>query len=221
MMKETDREQQTIRCPEAILEDSEMDEAAAEDLVPVVDLYGRHLSPCSPEKAADNLRSGLAVLRGGILHLNYRPLAYRRIYQRVKERDGLVCAWCNGPGSTLEHVIPICWGGRTALDNCVIACRSCNHSRNNLLPSEFIEWTGFRPTHPVILRVLANESRLIKRSQTALRYRPLSSCVSKEEAQIWLMIHQNPRQALNPDTPERPVSKVRPDAKPFYQVFLP
>ncbi|NMP20976.1 HNH endonuclease [Sulfobacillus harzensis] len=190
--------------------------------VPVVDLGGRPLTPCSPEKAEQNLRDGLATMsEDGVLHLNYRPLAHRRIYRQVQKRDGWVCAWCGGPGSTLEHVIPICWGGQTSLDNCVIACRACNHSRNNALPSTFVRWTGFRPRHPVVRDILAHEEELLAKAQAALLTRPLSSCLSREEAQVWVAYHAPSSDWVRPDPPDEPITRLKPDMKPFGEYFVP
>ena len=192
------------------------------ETVPVVDLDGRPLSPCTLEKAQQNLNDGLAIWHEGVLRLNYRPLAYRRIYHKVRRRDGLACAWCGEPGSTLEHVLPICWGGRTSLDNCVVACRACNHSRNNALPSAFVAWTGVRPTHPVILGILRHEAKALAAAEASLRSRPLSTCISKEEAQIWVAYHQGDIERIRPSvTPIRPASRYRATSEPFGQVFIP
>lgn len=198
-----------------------MTETSIVELVPVVDLGGRPLSPCSPEKAQQNLEDGLATMESGILRLNYRPLGYRHVYRLVRRRDGLICAWCHQPGSTLEHVLPICWGGRTSLDNCVIACRSCNHSRNNALPSLFVSWTGMRPTHPVVLKILKHEAHALQTAEQSLKSRPLSSCISKEEAQIWVAYHQGDIERIRPNAPDPPFSRYRPQADPFMQVFVP
>ncbi|MCL5117016.1 MAG: HNH endonuclease [Firmicutes bacterium] len=187
-----------------------------------MDLNGRPLTPCSLEKAEQNLRDGLATMtEDGVLHLNYRPLAHRRIYRQVQRRDGWMCAWCGGPGSTLDHVIPVCWGGQTALDNCVIACRSCNHSRNNALPTTFIRWTGFRPTHPVIQRILQNEASALNAAEHGLQTRPLSSCLSREEAQVWVAYHANQIERVRPTPPEEPSTRLKGDTKPFGEYFVP
>lgn len=196
-----------------------LDNLADDDTVPVVDLAGLPLTPCSPQKARQNLLDGLAVYDNGILRLNYRPLAYRRIYRTVRLRDGLICAWCQDPGSTLEHVLPICWGGRTALDNCVIACRACNHSRDHSLPSEFLSRTALRPTHPVILKILKNEAAALAAAEASLKRRPIQSCVSKEEAQVWVSYRQNGR--LNPPPPKPTMTKIRVEDKPFLDCYLP
>jgi hypothetical protein len=179
------------------------------DPVPVVDLDGRVFTPCTPEKARQNVEQGLAVLEGGVLRLRYRPLAYRRAVRRVLRRDGYRCAWCGGFGSTVDHVIPVCWGGRTVPDNLVVACRACNHSRHNALPSVFLGWTGMRPTHPVILRVLRDEARLVQEALAALDRRPVESCLSKEEAQVWAARHSGTDAALRLEPPGTSATKVR------------
>lgn len=189
------------------------------DQVPVVDLNGIPLSPCRPEKAEQNLRDGLARMENGTLRLNYRPLAYRKIYSAVRHRDGLICGWCGNAGSTLDHVIPVCWGGQTELKNCVMCCRACNHSRNNALPSTFIQWTGFRPKHPVITFILQNEGPLIGQAWALLHKKPIYACISKEEAQIWVAL-QN-KTLAQPEPPESPWSRLRTDSKDFFEIFVP
>lgn len=192
------------------------------DKIPVVDLAGKPLTPCSLEKAEQNIRDGLATMDdNGVLHLNYRPLAHRRIYRRVQHRDGWLCAWCGGPGSTLDHVIPICWGGQTKLDNCVIACRACNHSRNNALPSTFLQWTGYRPTHPVIRSIVTHEAARLEEAETALAERPLSSCVTREEAQIWVAYRAEGLERARPTPAQSALTRIKPDLRPFAEYFVP
>lgn len=189
--------------------------------VPVIDLDGRPLSPCSVGRAQENIDEGLARWDAdGVLHLNYRPLAYRRIYRQVYRRDGYSCAWCGGPGSTLDHVIPVSWGGQTSMDNCVVACRACNHSRNNLLPSEFLTWTGLTPRHPVVQAVLAHEKRLLRAADRALRHRPIQSCRSKEEAAAWAAYRSGHPELLNRNAPREYWTRIR--AVPILQdLYIP
>jgi hypothetical protein len=178
--------------------------------VPVVDLDGRPLSPCSPERARQNLEDGLARWReDGTLWLNYRPLAYRRVFRRVLERDGYRCAWCGGLGSTLDHLIPVCWGGQAQMDNCVVACRACNHARNNLRPGQFAERLGVHPTHPAIRAVLADEERRFEAADRSLRRRPVQSCRSKEEAQVWAAFHNGAPERVNRKPPAEWATRIR------------
>lgn len=41
------------------------------------------------------------------------------------------CHYCDGPGGTIDHVVPKSRGGQTSPENCVPACRECNHARGN------------------------------------------------------------------------------------------
>jgi len=46
------------------------------------------------------------------------------------KRDGEECRYCEATENlTIEHVKPISEGGPNTLDNCVVACRSCNSSK--------------------------------------------------------------------------------------------
>jgi len=61
------------------------------------------------------------------------------IRQKVFERDGHKCVWCN----TKEHLglgslMPLSRGGRLEFDNYVTCCQKCRPSKGNKLPLEFI-----------------------------------------------------------------------------------
>lgn len=73
----------------------------------------------------------------------------------LRKRDGDKCYYCSramdferaigrkfhGRHASLEHLIPLCSGGSHTFDNCVLACRDCNLSKN----AKSIEmFTGFR-----------------------------------------------------------------------------
>jgi hypothetical protein len=52
----------------------------------------------------------------------------------VAKRDGDRCVWCgcsfsDENPSTLDHLIPVGWGGRNYFENTVLACEPCNHRR--------------------------------------------------------------------------------------------
>ncbi len=190
--------------------------------VPVVDPGGRVLTPCTQAKADENLALGLADLVDGVLHLRYRPLAYRRIFRDVLRRDGLVCAWCGQPGSTIDHLVPVSLGGETRWDNCVVSCRPCNHSRNNRLPSTFLAATGAPVIHPLIEAVLAHEAERLARAAQSLIDRPVSRCKSREEAQVWAQAHAGQRAGpALPDASARLASRVRPERRPVEGFYLP
>ncbi|WP_203620386.1 HNH endonuclease [Streptomyces sp. SID8499] len=45
--------------------------------------------------------------------------------------------YCDAPGGTVDHVIPLSRGGQHAEGNLVPACKSCNSSKGDKL---LIEW---------------------------------------------------------------------------------
>ncbi len=48
----------------------------------------------------------------------------------VKQRDDELCVYCGSYGDTIDHVIPVSWGGPHGLGNAVLACRSCNTKKS-------------------------------------------------------------------------------------------
>lgn len=189
--------------------------------VPVVDRHGRALTPCSPEKAEENLLLGLADMVDGTLKLRYAPMAYRSVFRAVLKRDRFRCAWCGTPGSTIDHLVPVSRGGQSRMDNCVAACRSCNHSRNNRLPSAFARATGMVPTHELLRWFLQHEARLVRESEETLMRRPVSHCRSKEEAAVWAQAHQGQPLAAPPAAEERLLTRVRNDGRVSHELYLP
>ncbi|BAL86700.1 putative endonuclease [Actinoplanes missouriensis 431] len=54
----------------------------------------------------------------------------------VLARDGRVCAYCAGPASTIDHVLPRSRGGRNSWENTVAACGKCNNRKRDRTPEE-------------------------------------------------------------------------------------
>lgn len=67
----------------------------------------------------------------------------KRLFEGLVKEFGLICHWCSAPlvrsesgtsrqadnTATLDHVVSRIFGGSDKRDNCVIACRKCNHDR--------------------------------------------------------------------------------------------
>lgn len=66
----------------------------------------------------------------------------------VRRRDGFRCAYCLGPGSTVDHILPVSRGGRTTWENCVCSCLDCNHAKDDMTPEEARMPLLFRPYNP-------------------------------------------------------------------------
>ena len=51
-------------------------------------------------------------------------------------RDRWVCAYCDGPAETIDHVLPRSRGGPHVWENVVAACARCNHRKGDRTPAE-------------------------------------------------------------------------------------
>lgn len=68
---------------------------------------------------------------------------------KIREVQANQCLYCGADCSTafhVDHFIPLDKGGSNSADNLVIACESCNCSKNDRLPSE---WEGWNEAYPV------------------------------------------------------------------------
>jgi 5-methylcytosine-specific restriction endonuclease McrA len=53
--------------------------------------------------------------------------------RNVMVRDGFKCVYCGKTGVrfTIDHVVPKAKGGKSTFENCVTACKPCNHSKGH------------------------------------------------------------------------------------------
>ncbi len=54
----------------------------------------------------------------------------------VLARDDRRCAFCDGPASTVDHVLPRSRGGGDTWENTVAACARCNNRKGDRTPAE-------------------------------------------------------------------------------------
>jgi 5-methylcytosine-specific restriction endonuclease McrA len=83
-----------------------------------------------------------------MIYRNKVPYSKRNVFVR----DGFKCAYC-GKSSfklTVDHVLPQSKGGKTTFENCVAACRPCNHKKGNRTPKEANMPLRRRPYTPTI-----------------------------------------------------------------------
>lgn len=113
------------------------------NLVEVVDVRGRTLTPCQRKVAEREVRLQRAKWIGNNrIRLRVDPFAYRYIRLKVLARDQHTCYWCGKPGETIDHIIPWSKGGRTTMTNCVTACQECNGQRGDMPAEEFARLKG-------------------------------------------------------------------------------
>ena len=66
----------------------------------------------------------------------------------VLARDGHRCAYCGGPATTIDHVLPRSRGGRNTWLNTVAACGGCNQRKGDRTPAEARMPLRVTPTVP-------------------------------------------------------------------------
>ncbi|GAB3176738.1 5-methylcytosine-specific restriction endonuclease McrA [Micromonospora palomenae] len=54
----------------------------------------------------------------------------------VLRRDDRCCAYCGGPASTIDHILPRSRGGRNTWKNTTAACYACNQRKGDRTPAE-------------------------------------------------------------------------------------
>lgn len=70
---------------------------------------------------------------------SHAPLSRKGVFAR----DGGRCAYCSGPATSIDHVVPRSRGGAHIWDNVVAACRRCNHIKADRTLAEL----GWRLQH--------------------------------------------------------------------------
>ena len=73
----------------------------------------------------------------------YAPLQWSR--RGVLDRDRRRCAYCGGPGATIDHIQPASRGGESTWLNTITACVACNGAKGGRTPSEAGMPLGFEP----------------------------------------------------------------------------
>lgn len=84
-----------------------------------------------------------------------RHSLYRYSKQGVLARDNYTCAYCEGYGDTIDHVVPRALGGVSSYENCVAACRECNEEKAAKTLEEMGWELSFSPSVPS-LEVIAS-----------------------------------------------------------------
>jgi 5-methylcytosine-specific restriction endonuclease McrA len=72
----------------------------------------------------------------------------------VMARDRYRCGYCDGPASTIDHILPRSRGGRNTWRNTVAACGGCNQRKGDRTPVEAsmpLRLTPAAPTWSVLV----------------------------------------------------------------------
>ena len=69
------------------------------------------------------------LLMASALRDNGSTSKWRKIRQRIVERDGGVCQMCGMEGDSVDHIVPRSQGGTDEDYNLQLLCTSCNSSK--------------------------------------------------------------------------------------------
>ena len=83
--------------------------------------------------------------------------------KNVLIRDEFKCAYCLKEGRylTVDHIVPRSRGGVSDFDNCVAACRECNHKKGNLTPTEARMFPKIKAYQPTISEFLRRQVKIL------------------------------------------------------------
>lgn len=79
-------------------------------------------------------------------------------------RDNFTCMYCGKKYNklTIDHVMPQSQGGKSSFENCVAACKSCNHKKGNRTPSEANMYIKKQPYAPTIYEFIRIKMKYYK-----------------------------------------------------------
>lgn len=71
----------------------------------------------------------------------YRPFANKTIdsyasTDTIMRRDQWICAYCEGPADTVDHIVPQSRSGASTFGNQVASCLACNQTKADRTPRE-------------------------------------------------------------------------------------
>ena len=101
------------------------------------------------------------------------PYSKRNVFMR----DDQVCQYCGVDiedinHCTVDHVIPKAQGGKSRFDNCVTACKSCNHRKADRTPSQakmYLKRKAIQPTIGEYIQYWTKRYRIPERLAAQLK----------------------------------------------------
>ena len=100
----------------------------------------------------------------------------------VYSRYGNRCFYCGGFANTIDHVVPLSKGGLSSFSNCIPACFTCNHTKDDMEVVDYLHY--FKPSSLImgLSKVETIKSELLDMSsqvETINTY--LINCLKKTE----------------------------------------
>lgn len=105
----------------------------------------------------------VSIVLSNWVHVPFKetPFSVEATRIGVLRRDGFVCGFCGGKGSTIDHVLPQSRGGLDTWENLITACQPCNNRKDNMTPEEAGMPLLWQPYIPVEADKYKREQRKI------------------------------------------------------------
>ncbi|HLO66171.1 MAG TPA: HNH endonuclease [Holophaga sp.] len=96
------------------------------------------LDPASLDRHLDLRGRILLIIFPHAKACSESKLLMGRLDRRVLRRDHYQCQYegCHNRADTIDHIIPLCQGGRTAWQNLVGCCLGCNQTKGGRTPEQ-------------------------------------------------------------------------------------
>lgn len=125
----------------------------------------------NPEKARLNSKRTIHKRRA-LLHGSQSPGFTSAQWCQMVEHFGGRCAYCGGPGTTIDHVVPISAGGRDEIQNVLPACKRCNASKGSRKLETWLLKKGLsdpRPSAAAFLEHVDHGNSVRRRARSGAR----------------------------------------------------
>jgi hypothetical protein len=96
------------------------------------------LDPANLDRSVDLQGAILLIIFPHAKACSESKLLMGRLDRRVMKRDHHVCQYegCVNRATTVDHIVPLCQGGRTTWQNLVACCLSCNQTKGGRTPEQ-------------------------------------------------------------------------------------
>jgi len=93
-----------------------------------------------------SLDKAISLVKEGRVHVYKPDMIYRNdidskdswiVKYLVFERDLNLCHYCGKKGDTVDHIIPVCKGGKFTEENLVCCCSKCNSDKSDMDYEEY------------------------------------------------------------------------------------
>jgi len=96
------------------------------------------LNPANLDRHLNLCGAIVLIIFPGAQACTESKLLMGRLDRRVMKRDHYTCQYegCHRRADTIDHIIPLCQGGRTVWQNLVACCLGCNQSKGGRTPEQ-------------------------------------------------------------------------------------